>query len=153
MMRPEGTRKLLPGDEASPPLLLPRLPGRTSHWSCDCLKMASSLKAGQPLRRFLSSPAASGVPEALRAEMAAALAEGGLPFALLRKLQRALREEGGPAAGESLPPPRGASAPAAPSREGWAPETAESGAEPPCFSVGQRQGGAFGLHDSLPVAP
>lgn len=70
--------------------------------------MASSVKAGPPLRRFLSSPAAGRVPEALRAELSAALAEGGLPFALLRKLQRALRE-----AGESLPPPRVASAPAA----------------------------------------
>lgn len=86
--------------------------------------MASSVKAGQPLRRFLSSPAAIGVPEALRAELAAALAEGGLPFALLRKLQRTLREEGAPVAGESLPPPQGASAPAVPSRAGWAPETA-----------------------------
>lgn len=85
--------------------LLFYFPGRKPHRSCDLLKMASSLKAGQPLRRFLCSPEASGVPEALREELAAALAEGGLPFALLRKLQRALREEGAPAAGESLPPP------------------------------------------------
>ncbi|KAM3854879.1 transmembrane protein 199 [Vipera latastei] len=58
--------------------------------------MASSVKAGPPLRRFLSSPAGGRVPEALRAELSAALAEGGLPFALLRKLQRALREAGSP---------------------------------------------------------
>ncbi|XP_026576939.1 transmembrane protein 199 [Pseudonaja textilis] len=64
--------------------------------------MASSLKAGEPFRRFLSSPAASGVPEALRAELAAALAEGSLPFALLRELQRALREEGASAAGSPV---------------------------------------------------
>ncbi|KAK9412681.1 putative transmembrane protein [Crotalus adamanteus] len=60
------------------------------------VKMASSVKAGPPLRRFLSSPAAGRLPEALQGELAAALAEGGLPFALLRKLQRALREAGSP---------------------------------------------------------
>ncbi|XP_070591638.1 transmembrane protein 199 isoform X1 [Erythrolamprus reginae] len=94
-----GTRKLLTSDGT---LLLSRLFDRKSRRSCDGLKMASSVKAGQPLRRFLSSPAASGVPEALRAELAAALAEGGLPFALLRKLQRALREEVAPEAGSPV---------------------------------------------------
>ncbi|KAG8122527.1 hypothetical protein E2320_018008 [Naja naja] len=112
MLRPEGTRKLLPGDEASPSST-PSSPrqhrplGRKSRRSCDRLKMASSLKAGRPLRRFLSSPSASGIPEALRAELVAALAEGGLPFALLRELQRTLREEGAPAAGSPELNPQG----------------------------------------------
>ncbi|XP_063151415.1 transmembrane protein 199 [Candoia aspera] len=66
--------------------------------------MASSLRAGEALRRFLSSFAPGRVPEALRTELAAALAEGdrGLPFALVRKLHRALREEGAPAPGSQV---------------------------------------------------
>ncbi|KAM6463214.1 transmembrane protein 199 [Liasis olivaceus] len=66
--------------------------------------MASSLRAGEALRRLLSGPAPGRVPEALRTELAAALAEGGrgLPFALVRKLHRALREEGPPAPGSQI---------------------------------------------------
>nr|XP_020659198.1 transmembrane protein 199 [Pogona vitticeps] len=56
-------------------------------------KMASSLRPGEPLRRLLSG---SELPEELRGELEAALAESDprLPFALVRRLHRALREAG-----------------------------------------------------------
>ncbi|XP_020659198.3 vacuolar ATPase assembly protein VMA12 [Pogona vitticeps] len=56
-------------------------------------KMASSLRPGEPLRRLLSG---SELPEELRGELEAALAESDprLPFPLVRRLHRALREAG-----------------------------------------------------------
>uniref|UniRef100_A0A6J0UGC6 Transmembrane protein 199 n=1 Tax=Pogona vitticeps TaxID=103695 RepID=A0A6J0UGC6_9SAUR len=56
-------------------------------------KMASSLRPGEPLRRLLSG---SELPEELRGELEAALAESDprLPFAFVRRLHRALREAG-----------------------------------------------------------
>ncbi|XP_063002843.1 transmembrane protein 199 [Elgaria multicarinata webbii] len=60
------------------------------------LKMAASLRAGEPLRRAVSGSGLRGLSEELRAELGAALAEGDprLPFALARNLHLALREAG-----------------------------------------------------------
>ncbi|XP_060613630.2 transmembrane protein 199 [Anolis sagrei] len=59
--------------------------------------MASSLKAGEPLRSFLSGSEALRLPEELRSELEQALegkGEGRLPFAAARRLHRFLRDAG-----------------------------------------------------------
>ncbi|XP_028563821.2 vacuolar ATPase assembly protein VMA12 isoform X1 [Podarcis muralis] len=59
-------------------------------------KMASSLKVGPALRGFLRGSEAQRLPEELRAELEAALAEEEprVSFHFVRKLHRALREAG-----------------------------------------------------------